>query len=76
MAVRGSVAPLIARAGGRGCARVVVVDRTADVIEAVVAEIVAAGGEATGVVADVTDPEACTAMVGRAWTAPAGSTSR
>ncbi len=44
-------------------ARVVVVDRTPDSADGVAAEIRAAGGEATGVVADVTDPDACIAMV-------------
>ena len=40
-----------------------VVDRTPDSADGVAAEIRAAGGEATGVVADVTDPDACIAMV-------------
>jgi NAD(P)-dependent dehydrogenase (short-subunit alcohol dehydrogenase family) len=44
-------------------ARVVVVDRVADAADGVAAEIRAAGGEATGVVADVTDPDACIEMV-------------
>src|SRR4051794_26637117 len=48
--------------GTRG-ARVVVADRSADGADAVVAEIAAAGGTAVTVVTDVTDPEACVALV-------------
>jgi NAD(P)-dependent dehydrogenase (short-subunit alcohol dehydrogenase family) len=44
-------------------ARVVVVDRTAEAADGVVAEIEASGGTAKAVVADVTDPDACTRMV-------------
>jgi NAD(P)-dependent dehydrogenase (short-subunit alcohol dehydrogenase family) len=44
-------------------ARVVVADRSADAADAVVAEIVTAGGEAVGLIADVTDPDACVAIV-------------
>jgi len=44
-------------------ASVVVADRTADAVTAVVAEIEAAGGAARAHVADVTDPEACVGIV-------------
>ena len=54
-----AAAILLARAG----ARVVVIDRAADVAEATVAMIRAAGGEAVAVKADVTRSEDCAAMV-------------
>jgi NAD(P)-dependent dehydrogenase (short-subunit alcohol dehydrogenase family) len=44
-------------------ASVVVADRTAAAAERVVAEVVAAGGVASACVADVTEPEACVALV-------------
>jgi len=44
-------------------ARVVVADRSGEAADRVVAEIVAEGGEAVGLTADVTDPEACIAIV-------------
>lgn len=61
---------------GRACAlalaevgaRVTAVARTASDLEAVVAEIRAAGGEAEGIEADVTDPVAVARAVGRAGT--------
>ena len=45
-------------------ARVVVADRIIDSATAVAAEITRAGGEAISVATDVTDPEACVALVG------------
>jgi NAD(P)-dependent dehydrogenase (short-subunit alcohol dehydrogenase family) len=44
-------------------ARVVVADRNGDAADGVVGEILAAGGEAVGLAADVTEPEACVAIV-------------
>ncbi|MDH4144180.1 MAG: SDR family oxidoreductase [Acidimicrobiia bacterium] len=54
-----AAALLLARAG----ARVLVVDRRAELAEATVAMIDTAGGEALAFVADVTDPAQCQAMV-------------
>jgi len=57
-----AAAILLARAG----ARVVVVDRAADLAERTAAMIREAGGEALALEADVTRPEDCAAMVARA----------
>jgi NAD(P)-dependent dehydrogenase (short-subunit alcohol dehydrogenase family) len=56
----------LALALGRAGARVVLVARHADPLRAVVDEIRAAGGEAHGVVADVADIQAATAIAGQA----------
>ena len=47
-------------------ARIIVNDLSQDAADAVAAEIVAAGGEATGIAASVTDVDAVEAMVARA----------